>query len=57
LKDAEIKKRNMDNDAACIAQGLFPLASSIEGEEILAQWMRYLMHSLAAILSQGDIAF
>jgi hypothetical protein len=42
LKDTEIKKRHMENDAACIAAGLFPLASSVEGEEILAQWMRYL---------------
>ena len=32
----------METDAACIAVGLFPLSSSIEGEEILAQWMRYL---------------
>jgi hypothetical protein len=42
LKDSEIKKRHVENDAACIAQGLFPLSSSVEGEEILAQWMRYL---------------
>lgn len=42
LKDSEVKKRHIENDAACIAAGLFPLASSLEGEEILAQWMRYL---------------
>ncbi|MFB3917654.1 MAG: DUF262 domain-containing protein [Terriglobales bacterium] len=41
-RDAEIKKRNLATDANCIGQGLFPLASSIEAEELLAQWMRYL---------------
>lgn len=42
LREAEIKKRNLLSDASCIGCGLFPLASSVEGEEVLAQWMRYL---------------
>lgn len=41
-KDAEIKKRGLLTDAGSIGQGLFPLASSIDGEELLGQWMRYL---------------
>jgi hypothetical protein len=41
-KDSEIKKRNLLTDASSIGKGLFPLASSIEGEELLSQWMRYL---------------
>jgi hypothetical protein len=41
-KDSEIKKRNLQTDASCIGQGLFPLASTIEREELLSQWMRYL---------------
>lgn len=42
FRDVEIKRRNLQTDAGCISQGLFPLATSIEGEELLGQWMRYL---------------
>lgn len=41
-KDAEIKRLHLESDAACIGRGLFPLSSSAENEQLLAQWMRYL---------------
>lgn len=42
IKEAEVRKRKYDTDANCISQGLFALASNKEGEQLLAQWMRYL---------------
>jgi hypothetical protein len=42
IRESEIKKLKLDVDNNCVAQGLFPLASSIDGESVLAQWMRYL---------------
>lgn len=42
LRESEIRKRNLLTDANCVGEGLFPLTSNIEGEEILPQWMRYL---------------
>jgi uncharacterized protein with ParB-like and HNH nuclease domain len=42
FRDSEIKRRRLDTDAACIAEGYFPLHSPVEGEEIFGQWMRYL---------------
>jgi hypothetical protein len=41
-KDSEIKKRNLNTDASCIGKGLFPLTSTVDREELLSQWMRYL---------------
>jgi hypothetical protein len=41
-KDAEIKRLHIESDAACIGRGLFPLSSSLENEQQLSQWMRYL---------------
>jgi hypothetical protein len=42
IRETENKRRNLLSDASCIGQGLFPLASTIDGEELLTQWMRYL---------------
>ena len=42
LRESEIKRKGYDVDNSCIAAGLFPLASNIENEEILQQWIRYL---------------
>jgi hypothetical protein len=42
LRESEIRKRNLLTDANCVGEGLFPLTSNVEGEEILPQWMRYL---------------
>ena len=41
LRESEIRKRNLTTDATCVKDGLFPLTSNIESEEILPQWMRY----------------
>jgi hypothetical protein len=42
LKDSDVRKQKLDIDATCVSRGLFPLASNIEGESVLTQWMRYL---------------
>jgi hypothetical protein len=42
LKEAEVRKRDLNTDSTSIGQGLFPLSSSFEAEELLGQWMRYL---------------
>jgi hypothetical protein len=42
VKEAEVRKKRFDTDASCVCEGLFPLASNQGGEQILAQWMRYL---------------
>ena len=42
FKENEVQKRKYTADAHCIADGLFPLASNLPGEAIMAQWMRYL---------------
>jgi hypothetical protein len=42
LKEAEVRRRGLDSDSTCIGQGLFPLSSTVESEELLGQWMRYL---------------
>ena len=41
-KEVEVLKEGLNNDATCIAKGLFPLASSDEYESIMGQWMRYI---------------
>jgi len=41
-KESEVKKQGLDSDAGCIGKGLFPLASSVGNEDLLAQWMRYV---------------
>lgn len=42
FKDQEINRRGLTAEAVAIANGLFPLASYIDGEELFSQWMRYL---------------
>jgi hypothetical protein len=42
LKESEVRRRGLLTDANCVGDGLFPLASNNEGEEILPQWMRYI---------------
>ncbi len=42
IKEAEVLKRGLDKDAACMSQGLFPLSSNQYEEQVLPQWMRYL---------------
>ena len=42
LKEHEVRKRGLNSDSTCIGQGLFPLSSTFESEELLGQWMRYL---------------
>ncbi len=42
LRDQEINRRGFTSESVAIANGLFPLASYIEGEELFPQWMRYL---------------
>jgi hypothetical protein len=42
VKDAEIRRRRLETDAACMSAGYFPLTSSMDGEEIMGQWLRYL---------------
>lgn len=42
LKEGEIVRRGLTAEAVAIANGLFPLASYSEGEELFPQWMRYL---------------
>ncbi len=42
IREQEVKRKKLTTDAACIGQILFPLSSSVKGEEILGQWMRYL---------------
>lgn len=42
FRESEVAKKGLKSDANCIGQGLFPLSSSIEREELLGQWMRYL---------------
>lgn len=42
LKETEIRQRGLQSEAVCIANGLFPLASYREGEQLFGQWMRYL---------------
>jgi hypothetical protein len=41
-KESDVRRLGLISDASCIGQGLFPLSSSIHGEEMLGQWMRYL---------------
>lgn len=41
-KEREIKKQHLDSDASCIGRGLFPLSTSVPGESLMGQWMRYL---------------
>lgn len=40
-KTTDLEKAGLTTSTACIAQGLFPLASDIEGESVLRQWYRY----------------
>jgi len=42
LKESDVRRQKLESDAACIGKGLFPLSTSSENEELLAQWMRYL---------------
>ncbi len=40
-KTADLDRAGLTSSAACIGQGLFPLASDIPGETVLRQWYRY----------------
>ena len=40
-RSSELEKAGLTTTAACIAKGLFPLASDIPGEAVLRQWYRY----------------
>lgn len=42
LRETEIRQRGFQSEAVCIANGLFPLASYVDGEHLMGQWMRYL---------------
>lgn len=42
IKESDVRKRGYDKDATCVSEGLFPLSSNIDGESVLAQWMRYI---------------
>jgi hypothetical protein len=42
VRGADVVRQALESDANCVAQGLFPLASSREDETTLSQWMRYL---------------
>ena len=42
LKETEIVRRGLTSESVAIANGLFPLASYVDGEELFPQWMRYL---------------
>lgn len=42
FRDSEIRRQGLETDATCVAKGLFPLASNIQDESVLSQWMRYL---------------
>lgn len=42
LKESEVRRRGLLTDANCVGEGLFPLSSNSENEEILPQWMRYI---------------
>lgn len=42
LREPEIRQRGLQAEAVCIANGLFPLSSYVEGEQLFGQWMRYL---------------
>ena len=41
-KEDEINRLHLNIETTCISQGLFPLASLIQDEPIMSQWMRYL---------------
>jgi len=40
-RTSELERAGLTTTAACIAKGLFPLASDVAGESILRQWYRY----------------
>ncbi len=42
LQESDVRRLGLTSDAASIGKGLFPLSSSVPGEELLGQWMRYL---------------
>jgi hypothetical protein len=42
LRETEIRQRGLTSETVCIANGLFPLASYAENENLFGQWMRYL---------------
>ena len=42
MKETEVRKKQLDVEANCIAEGLFPLSSYQDGEPLFEQWMRYL---------------
>lgn len=42
LRENEVRQRGFHSEAVCIANGLFPLASYVEGEELMGQWLRYI---------------
>ena len=41
IRAREVANRGLDNDARAIGEGLFPLSSSDEGENLSQQWYRY----------------
>lgn len=40
-RTSDLEKAGLTTTAACIAKGLFPLASDVPGESLLRQWYRY----------------
>jgi hypothetical protein len=42
VRESEVRRKGLNADSACFGQGLFPLSSALDSEELLGQWMRYL---------------
>ena len=40
-KNTELLRAGLSTTSACIGQGLFPLASEVDGEPLMQQWYRY----------------
>lgn len=41
VKEMHLSDRGLSSDAGAIGQGYFPLSSSVPGESMFAQWLRY----------------
>lgn len=44
VKDADLKKRGLLSDASCISEGLFPLVSFNQSQDMEGQWLDYMFH-------------
>ncbi|QXE87414.1 DUF262 domain-containing protein [Geomonas nitrogeniifigens] len=42
IKEEEVQSKHFNNDATCISQGYFPLASNNPCETFMGQWLRYI---------------